>query len=156
MYHILRGGFETKHPNTFVRSCPVGISNYLMLIIHTAGTFQIASKTYHVTPGHALVIAPGTPYWYTNPNGAYIDDWLHFQPENPQKFAQHFPMTDEPFSLEDTEIFTTLIRQILWENAYSETPYMEENIDALFTILINHLIVAYQNQSSTPPLNFFL
>ncbi len=152
MYQILRGGFQTKHPSSFTRSCPTGLTNYLLLIIHTAGDFQIGLHSYHLTPGHALIIAPGTTYHYSNPNGAYIDDWLHFQPENIQKFLQIFPMTDEPFPIEDTGMFTPLIRQIMWEHAYTEIPYMQENIDALFTILLNHLIVAYKNKDFTPSL----
>ena len=148
MYRIIRGGFETKHPSYFIRSELGGITNYLMLIIHSAGHFNIGGKIYQINPGHALILSPGTPYRYGNPNGAYIDDWLHFQVDLPDDFPSVFPMLNEPFPLTDSKFFTTFIRQILWEAAYSKPPYKKANIDSLFTVLINHLLVSYENKDS--------
>lgn len=147
MYQIIRGGFEAKHPNTFNRSCPAGISNYLMLIIHTAGQFYIDDVFYQTTPGYALIISPNTPYNYGNPNGIYVDDWLHFHVDMPDIFTETFPMANQLFAIGDTKMFTSLIRQILWEASYSKPPYKKVNIDSLFTVLINHLLVAHENKN---------
>lgn len=143
MYQVIRGGYETKHPNSFVRSCPVGIPNYLLLIIHTAGQFQIGKDITHITPGHALLISPNTPYRYGNPQGAYIDDWLHFSVSSTLDFSKVFPMTNQLFPVSDTKTLTQLIKQILWEASYTKPPYLKQNIDSFFTILINHLLASY-------------
>ncbi|MBE5884730.1 MAG: helix-turn-helix domain-containing protein [Lachnospiraceae bacterium] len=139
MYHVLRGGCETKHPRSFVMSRPKGINNYLILIIHTAGVFQIAGQQYNVIPGQALVLAPNTPYSYGNPCGNYIDDWLHFEIMNPEIATTLFPCLNSPFAIGEIETYTFLIRQILWEASYTKDNFQQENINALFTVLINHL-----------------
>lgn len=144
MFQILQGGFCAKHNCSFVRSSLTGLPNFLLLIIHTAGTFQIGEQSYFLNPGHALIIAPKTPYRYSNPEGVYMDDWIHFHPTDTEKFYKIFPAVNIPVSLEDTSLFTPFIRQILWEHAYSETPYREENIDALFSVLLNHLKSSYK------------
>lgn len=149
MYRIIRGGYETKHPNSFVRSFPEGIPNYLLLIIHTAGQFRIGQQTTYITPGHALIISPNTPYHYGNPQGVYINDWLHFSVDNASGFSALFPMTNQLFPVGDTEAFTLLVKQILWEASYSKPPYLKQNIDSLFTVLINHLLVSYANKEQT-------
>lgn len=149
MYQIIHGGFEAKHPNTFVRSCPDGVTNYLMLIVHTAGQFHIDEVFTQTTPGYAIIISPDTPYRYGNPSGIYVDDWLHFHVDAPDTFTQTFPMVNKLFPIGDTKMFTSLIRQILWEASYTKPPYKKVNIDSLFTVLINHLLVAHENKNHT-------
>lgn len=148
MYRVIRGGCTGRHPSSFVISHPDGLPNYLLLIIHTCGHFQIAEHHFEVTPGQALIIAPHTPYSYGNPNGEYLNDWLHFDVKDPGYFTEKYPLTNRLFSINKTETFTSLIRQILWEASYSEPPYAEENIDSLFTVLINHLLSAYHSKST--------
>lgn len=154
MYHVIRGGCETKHPSSFVMSMPKGVANFLILIIHTAGIFQIDGHQYEVTPGQALVVSPNTPYSYCNPNGSYMDDWLHFEFSNPEMASFLFPCQNAPFVIGKAEIFTFLIRQILWEAAYAESSFKQDNIDALFTVLVNHLKSAFlfkENTEKTSP-----
>ncbi len=149
MYHIIRGGCETKHSSSFVMSRPKGVPNYLILIIHTNAQFQIADKQYTVTPGQALILAPDTPYSYTNSNGVYIDDWLHFELTDSARSFEFFPYQNSPFKIGKTDIFTFLIRQILWEASYTDTAFQKTNINALFTVLVNHLKAAYQTKDDT-------
>lgn len=151
MYHVIRGGLETKHPNTFVRNRPNGIPNYLILIIHTAGQFYINGTFTQIAPGHALLLSPGVSYRYGNPNGVYIDDWLHFSiegEENNVAFNERVSIMNQLFPISDTKMFTSFIRQILWEASYSKPPYKKSNIDSLFNVLINHLLFAHKNQKA--------
>lgn len=143
MYQVLRGGCETKHPSSFVMSRPKGVPNYLILIIHTAGVFQINGEHFTVTPGQALIVTPNTPYSYTNPNGTYIDDWLHFELSTPDDASTFFPCVNVPFPIGKTESYSFFIRQILWEALYTDDTYKQENLNALFTVLMNHLKTAY-------------
>ncbi len=143
MYHILKGGCDARHPRTYQMSRPEGLPNYVLLIIRSGGDFIINGCLFAVSPGQALLLAPGTSYSYQNPHGEYLDDWLHFMPSEEQPFLQKCPFLNVPFPIGNTERFTFYIRQLLWEAAYTATPYAAQNIQSLFTVLLNHLLVAY-------------
>lgn len=154
MYKVITGGCNSKHPHTYKMSRPNGLTNYVLLIIRTSGCFDIAGESYAVTPGQALIIAPNTPYSYGNPDGEYIDDWLHFMPDFPYEFEKRYPIINAPFPIGNTELFTFLIRQALWESNYTLPEYSSENADALLTVLFNHLLSSRHedksNNSSKP------
>ena len=112
------------------------------------GRFTIADKTYSVTPGHALIITPETGYSYGNAFGEYMDDWLHFMPTDTKAFLQSYPMINEPFPIGNTDTFTFFIKQALWDATYASSEYSLQNVDALLTVLFNHLAVAYKERHS--------
>lgn len=144
MFEIIVGGCGTSHPSTYRMSRPLGLPHYVLLIIRTHGIFQIQEKHYDVTPGHALIIEPNTPYFYGNPNGEYIDDWLQFRMLKDGIFEEirkdAFPV-NEPFPVNNTEMFNSIIRQILWENSYGYPDFAPNNIDLLFQVILNYLHV---------------
>lgn len=141
MFTVLRGGCAARHPYPFYLSREHGMPNYVLLLIRTAGEFQIGEAHWVVPPGHAVLIAPGTPYHYHNPSGEYMDDWLHFD-YVPHKLT--FPPVNTLFPLQDIETCSALVRQLLWENAYTAPEYRSANIDALFFVLFNHLTANYE------------
>ena len=147
MYKVITGGCNSKHPHTYKMSRPNGLTNYVLLIIRTSGDFDINGKKYEVTPGQALIISPNTPYSYGNPAGEYIDDWLHFMPEDSESFKKCYNIINEPFPIGNTELFTFLIKQVLWESNYTLPQYSSQNSDALLTVLFNHLLSA-KNENS--------
>ena len=152
MYNVLRGGCGSTHSSSFVMSRPEGFPSYILLIIRTQGIFHINHEQYRVQPGSALILSHGTPYSYSNPDGDYIDDWLHFSVEDEDAFSKRFPYMNQPIFIGGTENYTALIRQILWDLLYSPEPYSTENIDALFHILINRLHVHKQGMDHSPSL----
>ena len=139
MYQIIRGGCGSKHTGNFRMSRPEGLPSYVLLNVRTPGEFRIENITFHVTPGTVFIISPGTPYAYTNPFGDYMDDWLHFTIQQEPRLPESFPVVNAPILTGSGDVFTTLIRQLLWESSYTPAPYAEKNIDALFGIIINHL-----------------
>ncbi len=147
MYQILRGGCNSKHPSSFIMSRPEGLPCFVLLIIRTQGLFEIGEKQYQVFPGSALILSPHTPYSYSNPDGEYVDDWLHFTVTDKDAFIAKLPFINIPLSLGNTESYTTLVRQIMLEHSYTPQPYSSENIDALFRVLINHLLIHQQSTS---------
>ena len=147
MYQILRGGCNSRHPSSFIMSRPEGLPCFVLLIVRTQGTFEIHYKLYQVSPGSALILSPGTPYSYSNPDGEYADDWLHFTVTDSKSFLSKIPFINVPLSLGNTDNYTTLVRQIMLEHAYTPQPYSSENIDALFRVLVNHLLVHQQSES---------
>lgn len=146
MFQVLRGGSNSHHSGSFFMSRPEGLSNYVVLIIRTMVDFQIGDMHITADPGQAVVIAPGTPYHYYNPQGDYIDDWLHFQVTDEEWTGRISQIVNHLFPVDNTEFYTNLIRQILWEEAYAKEDYRQQDMDACFTILINHLLDAYENK----------
>lgn len=146
MIQILKGGCSTRHPSTFFMSRPEGLMHYVMLIVKTNGIFHIGDKEYIVTPGHAILVKPQTPYSYSNPEGSYSDDWLHFSISDNTYLGELQSIANTPFPIGNPETLTFFIRQLLWENSYTQPEYRNQNIDALFSVLLHHLLSAYKNR----------
>lgn len=146
---ILRGGFASRHDPSFILSRPYGQANHVILLLRSKAEYWINGQHYLLKPGYALIIAPETPYRYHNPDpkGCLSDDWLHFLLEEGDTLADSIPC-NIPFLLDDFESCSTIIRQILWEQAYTSSEYADSNINALFLVLWNHLSAAYHSQEN--------
>ena len=48
-------------------------------------------------------------------------------------------IANRPFPVRDPGSCTALIRQILWETSFAPERYAQQNVDALFAVLFNHL-----------------
>lgn len=132
MIQAIKGGYDARHPSTYQMSRPNGLPNYVLLIIRTYGEFQLGEASFTANPGNALVISPGTPYYYGNPQGDYVDDWIHFSVEESPLKKQIDRISNAPFPVGNIEIYTFCIRQILWELSYGYSGYAKENMDSLF------------------------
>ena len=143
MTTIITGGCETRHPSSYRMSRPNGLPHFVILIIRTYGEFQIGSEAFNVTPPHILIIAPNTPYSYSNPNGEYMDDWFQFKVSESQEAEQLLPMCNKPFPIDNHALFTFCIRQLLWEINYGQPDFSPSNINALLTLFFNHVGTAY-------------
>lgn len=141
---ILRGGFASRHDPAFVLSRPHGQDNHVILLLRSKAEYWIGEQHYLLQPGYAIVIAPKTSYRYYNPEPecSLSDDWLHFLLEEGETLTDSVPC-NVPFLLDDFESCSAIIRQILWEQAYTPAQYAKENTDALFLVLWNHLSAAY-------------
>lgn len=148
MFNAITGGYEARHPSPYQMSRPDGLPHYVLLIIRSRGEFQLDEVPYTALPGYALVIAPGTSYYYGNPQGDYVDDWLHFSVESCPLKQQLDQLTNVPFPIGNIELYTFCIRQILWERSYGHPGYSGENMDSLFQLLFNHLFAAWENRNN--------
>ena len=155
MFQINRGGCTTRHPSTFITSRPEGSSDYMLLIIKTPSNFTVFNVSYKVQPGTAIIFAPNVPYFYQNPDGEYIDDWLHFDTDEPKLIERLNAISNHPFSVEDTNIFSFCIHHILLELSFGQPDFKDENMRALFTFLLNSLSTAhatFQSHANITPL----
>ncbi len=75
-----------------------------------------------------------------------MDDWLHIAAEEDIFPLRGILATNTFFRVDDAELFSVYIRQLLWENAYTTSQYRTENIDCLVNVLLNHLLIAYQQK----------
>lgn len=144
MIKVIMGGYEAWHPSTYQMSRPNGLPNYVLLIIRTHGEFLMNDMSYIADARSALVISPKTSYYYGNPHGDYIDDWMHFEIKECELKQQLDRIANVPFPISNMESYTLYIRQILWELSYGHSDYKNENINALFQVLFNHLLADYE------------
>ena len=144
MYRAIQGGCGASHPGAYRMYRPEGLPNYVLLLIRSGGEFEIDGKYYQVQPGYAVIFSPGTPYSYGNPDGEYLDDWLHFEAGEDSRLRELKRVSDRPFPVRDPGGCTALIRQILWETSFAPECCAAQNVDALFTVLINHLVFSYE------------
>ena len=131
MIKAITGGYINIHPSTFRMSRPKGLPHFILLVVRSHGSFDIGSEHFSVEPPQIIILAPHTPNYYGNPDGDYIDDWLHFD-------------TDEP----------KLIERLL-ELYFGQPDFMDENMRALFTFLLNSLSTAhatFQSHANITPL----
>ena len=84
MIKAITGGYINIHPSTFRMSRPKGLPHFVLLVVRSHGSFDIGSEHFSVEPPQIIILAPHTPNYYGNPDGDYIDDWLHFDTDEPK------------------------------------------------------------------------
>lgn len=146
MFHAIKGGCNTQHTKGFQISRPNGLNHYVLLIIKSHGEFMVHNTPGIANPGSAILFAPDTSYFYGNPNGSYTDDWLHFEVTQASCFDKYASITNQLFPVKNMDTFSFYIRQILWESCYGTGEDTNQNIDALFTILLNHLLADFETK----------
>ena len=95
----------------------------------------------------AVILAPHISYRYGNPDGIYMDDWLHFETTDEACTRRLNAMSNRPFPIGNHRLYTFCIQQILWEQSYGDPAAAQENTDALFVLLLNHLNEAFRKQA---------
>lgn len=154
MYQIINGGYFTRHPQTFSMERPLGFEHYVFLFIRSEAVLHISGHTYTVFPNSYLLIHPHTPYSYSNPNGSYMDDWIHFACD--KDAAKQLPphLFHKPFLCNNPAVISTYMEQLVWEKNYAPEEFRNENTQQLFQIILRHVLQDFYNQSSYQPYRF--
>ncbi len=139
MFSVIRGGCFSRHSSDFIMERPHGLPYYVLLIMKTYAELEIEGVHRICKPNSALLIKPDTPYSYKNPNGEYIDDWIHFTCTADDLSEYGAAIFHTGFPINNTGILTTYIRQMLWESHFSVSPSKESYVDTLFRLLLNHI-----------------
>lgn len=148
MYEIINGGYFTRHPQSFELNRPSGFEHYVFLCVRSESMLTINDITYPVKPNSYILIAPHTPYYYTNPNGLYMDDWLHFECGKDELSGFPEGIFHHPFSCKNPSVIGNYVEQILWEKNFAPKELRGEHIHFLFSILMDHIRFDYETQSS--------
>ncbi len=143
---IIKGGCGTRHPLSWNITRPKGNNNYVLLLLRTPGLFNIEGTKFIANPGDAILIAPHYGYSQNCYGCEYIDDWLHFNPDETTRIPDILPV-NTPIKIYDHETCSDLIRLLLWEEAYSDQEFVQENMSSIAAVLMNHLVSAFnQNE----------
>lgn len=147
MFTVLLGGYNTYFPDTFYNTQTEGISHYLMLHVKADVFFRLEDNCFTVNPGNVILIPPCTPYEYYREEGGYSDDWLSFDCNNTDYFASRKISLKTPIMLQNPDMISGYIKQILMEEYYTDNAYRADNIDMLFRILINNIVSSEKDSS---------
>ncbi len=139
MFSIIRGGCFSRHSSDFKMERPGGLPYYVLLIIKSYCELYIDGKQQLCKPDSVLIIKPDTPYSYHNPNGEYIDDWLHFSCTDKDIEFLDYNIFNKSFNITNTRLLTTYIQQLLWEHNFCESEFKDYYVDSVFKILLQHI-----------------
>jgi len=145
--YIYRGGCGTRHPLSWKVERPFGNQNYVILLLRTPGEFNIDGNRFIADMGDAVIIAPGIRYSQKCHGCEYVDDWLHIGLDESEHFSDRLPVNTH-FKVSDQETCSNLIRLMLWEEAYSDQEFCKQNVNNIASVLINHLIAAYNEHEN--------
>lgn len=144
MYTILRGGYNSKHAESFIMSRPKGLTNYLLLIVKSRADFQIENIHFITEPDSAILIPPDTPYRYAGLEKEYKNDWIHFQCSDADFDEKYRYLMNKPIRLSNGLQFTQYFQHLIWEQNYASDRYHADNVTFLFQVLINKLCQEYE------------
>ncbi len=156
MYQIINGGYFTRHPQTFSMERPLGFEHYVFLFIRSEAVLTISGRNYTVVPNSYLFIKPHTPYSYSNPNGAYMDDWIHFECGEEDTGLLPISLFHKPFSCNNPAIISTYVEQLVWELNFAPEEFRLENTKQLFQIILRHVLQDFFNQNNYHPYRFHM
>lgn len=143
LFSIINGGINMRHPLTFRMSKPHGIPCYVLLSLKSNAIYNINGVSMKGRPNEAIIISPNTPYYYENPDGVYIDDWLRFESHDPTLFDKmNFPLNTLIY-LADSRHINIIFQEIIWEYNYSREEFKKQNVSILLQVLINKLMSYY-------------
>jgi len=134
MYEI---GYNHRHDRSFCIDRPCGTESWLMLIVKTPAHFKIGGKDVKTSAHSFIIYRPDTPQYYYPAANEYLDDWMHFIPdETEQQMMQELNIPlDTPVNIADITEMSAMMRSMCFEH-YSVDPYREKAIDLYFKLLM--------------------
>ncbi|MBQ8966918.1 AraC family transcriptional regulator [Ruminococcus sp.] len=131
-------GYNHFHDADFFISRPEGSGDYLMLLLKTAGVFEIGGKEVPAESGSAMLYRPDTPQFYRGAGVQFGNDWFHFVPESreDEQFiaALGIPF-DSPVKLESISELSVLVSMMCHEK-YSDNIYKTDSADLLIKLFL--------------------
>ena len=140
MITIYRGGYNSRHPKSFILSRPNGLNRFVFLLVRSKASFQIREESFTVEPNTVFIIRPGVPYRYSALDSEYRNDWMHFDSTEDSFVTEYERLFNRPIPLSDGLMFAQYIQHIIWEQSYADAKYRDRNITMLFQVLMNKLL----------------
>ena len=110
-------GYHHIHDDKFVIDRPDGSGDWLMLIVKTPAVFYIDGEEIHTKAGSYIIFPLHAPLKYSADGGEYIDDWLHFFPddEDLRLFEELDIPLNKPVHIGDVNAVSAIMRNICFE-----------------------------------------
>lgn len=133
-------GYHHIHDKSFKNYRPTGSMNWLLLLIKSPAVFYIDGKELHVKANSYIIYSLDTPQHYTADGEDYIDDWLHFYPdeEEIQLFSKLLIPLNKPVYIENITAASAIIRNMCFE-FYSAHQNKNEIVTLYFRMMLYKL-----------------
>lgn len=140
-------GYHHKHDHTFRFSRPEGAGDWLLLVIKTPALFRIDGEEIHVDANSVIIYTLGYPQHYRADGGEYIDDWLHFEPDESDRVLidQLGIPLNTPVHIGNAAAVSAIIKNMCFEH-YSAHPNRSHIVNLYFQMLLYKL-----NEQMTHP-----
>ncbi len=128
---------ESIHDSGFLMDRPTGRIDFLFLYLKTPCTFVVEDHVYSVTVPSAILLNSNTPHRYFPSGSRYVDDYLHFAPDDREIFLKKltFPL-NIPLQISNDSFIQDLLRLI--EKEFNPE---NKNSSKVFTLLIELLMI---------------
>lgn len=134
---IVNVGFNQKHPDDFSIYRPYGSGDYLLLIVKSDAFFVLNGQKQAVGKNSVIIFRKDTPQIYGASGGEYVNDWIHFEPD--EKEVMHIAGLGIPFDtvlpVSDTTVISGFIRGMFSEK-YSVNIHKEDSLNLYFRLII--------------------
>ncbi len=135
--HMDEIGYNHKHDETFRIDRPRGAGDWLCLIIKTKAIFRINGEDLHIPANSFIFFTPEYPQYYGADHAEYIDDWIHFWPDQSEitLMEQLRIPFNQVVSVSDTSHISHLVKYMCYEQ-YSSNKYRHESVDLHFRLML--------------------
>ena len=136
-------GYHHRHDENFVNDRPDSSGDWLMLIIKTPAVFRINGEEIHTKAGSYIIYSLGTPMYYAADDGEYIDDWLHFFPDEEELrlFKELSIPLNKPVYIGDVNAVSAIMRNICFEFYSAHT-----NRNEIVTLYLRMMLYKFNEQ----------
>lgn len=149
MFHILNGGSYARHSVGFLMDRSLGLSHHVCLFIRSVSHIQLGNQNIIAKPNSILFIKSGTPYSYSNPDGDYIDDWIHFDCDSTDFELIPNEIWNQAYVSSNPSLLGFYIEQLLWEKNFAPEELRSETCHLLFHTLIKHCAYQFKHRTAT-------
>ena len=133
-------GYHHRHDAAFLIDRPNGAGDWLFIVIKTPAVFRIDGKDMQVKANSYILYTPEYPEYYHADHAEYIDDWIHFGPNEEEQQLLHelkLPL-NRPVYLGDISGISKIVRNMCYE-FYSAHLHRHEMVDLYLKMLFYKL-----------------
>ena len=133
-------GYHHLHNKSFKNYRPNGSQDWLLLLLKSPAVFYINDEVIHTKSDSFIIYSLDTPQHYSADNQDYIDDWLHFYPDEEElRLIEELSIPlNRPVYLGNIEVFSSIIRNMCFE-FYSAHQNRNEIVTLYFRMLLYKL-----------------
>lgn len=142
-------GYHHYHHADFINVRPEGSGDWLMILTHSPACFWIDGEEIPM-PAHSLMIYTSDfPQKYTANGTGYLDDWLHFEPDEAEIQLMEtlgIPI-NRPVSLGNVSALSAMLRNMCYE-FYSIHLNRQQTVNLYFSMMLYKINELMQTEYS--------
>ncbi len=111
-------GIDFRHNGDFLKDCPCGTDEYILLLNKSKAVFRLNKNQIYVNPDSVIVYKKGSPQHFRADGDIFINDWLCFDTDgNEMPFFENLGIKfDTIYELSDTAYISSLLKELFREH----------------------------------------